>query len=118
GLHGAGVTELSSLRWLDDPPEAALGAAEGLLQRLGALDAGGRLTDVGRRMLAFPLPPRLARVVVEGERRGVGEEACLAAALLSERDIRATSRAELRSSPGGSRGRAHDASGPSDVLEL
>lgn len=118
-LHGAGITDPAGLAWLDPPPPTALSAAETLLRRLGALDPNGALTDVGRRMLAFPLPPRLARVVVEGERRGVADEACLAAALLSERDIRMSARANVRSSgPGGGRGRGSDAAGPSDVLEL
>jgi ATP-dependent helicase HrpB len=118
-LHGAGVTEPSTLGWLDPPPASALSAAEGLLRRLGALDAHGALTGVGRRMLAFPLPPRLARVVVEGERRGVAEEASLAAALLSERDLRSNSRADLGSGArGGARARSGDAGGPSDVLEM
>jgi ATP-dependent helicase HrpB len=114
GLHGTGVKSESELRWLDPPPAAARAAAEGLLARLGAVDASGRLTEAGKRMLAFPLSPRLARVLVEGERRGVAEEACLAAALLSERDIRTTARADL----GGRFARGADASGPSDVLEL
>jgi ATP-dependent helicase HrpB len=65
-------------------------------------------------MLAFPLSPRLARVVAEGERRGVSEEACLVAALLSERDIRTAARAGF----GAGMRKGIDASGPSDVLEL
>ena len=41
-------------------------------------------------MLRFPLHPRLARLVVEAESRGVAREACVIAALISERDIRAS----------------------------
>lgn len=113
-LHGAGVDDPSALRFLQAPPEPALSAAETLLRRLGALDDRGQLSKQGRRMLDFPLPPRLARALVEGERRGVAEETCLAAALLSERDLRSAARAEFSRS---SRGRI-DASGPSDVLEV
>src|SRR6185312_14237666 len=47
------------------------------------------------RMLRFPVHPRLGRLVVEGETRGAGEAAALAAALISERDIRATARASF-----------------------
>jgi ATP-dependent helicase HrpB len=39
--------------------------------------------------------PRIARVVVEGERRGVVADACVAAAILAEGDIRASSRARF-----------------------
>jgi ATP-dependent helicase HrpB len=115
GLYGMGVRDPAEMRWLTAPPEASVSAAESLLRRLGALGAERALTAVGRRMLAFPLPPRLSRVVVEGERRGIPGDACLAIALLSERDIRAGTRTDFR---GGRGGRGVDASGPSDVLEL
>ncbi|MEZ4308613.1 MAG: hypothetical protein R3F14_11265 [Polyangiaceae bacterium] len=46
-----------------------------------------RLTEVGRRMLDFPLHPRLSRVVVEAESLGVGEDGAALAALLGERDL-------------------------------
>ncbi len=46
-------------------------------------------------MLRFAVHPRAARVVVEGERRGVADDACIAAAILTEGDIRATSRAQF-----------------------
>ena len=79
--------------WLEAPPEAhAAGGAE-LLARLGALDARGASPPTGRAMLRFAVHPRAARVVVEGERRGVAEDACVAAAILAEGDIRAVERA-------------------------
>src|SRR5262249_37094092 len=113
GLAGAGIRDVGSLDFLDRPPRESVDAAQTLLGALGAV-AGGAITAAGRRMLAFPLAPRLARVVVGGERRGVAPEACLATALLSERDIRIAARAEF----GGGRRRGIDASGPSDMLEL
>lgn len=106
-LHGIGV-DPASLRWLDAPGAAAWEAAETLLRRLGALEARG-LSAIGRRMLAFPLHPRLARWVVEGERRGLADEAALLAALASERDIRAR---------GLGPGQAAALEGSSDLLEL
>jgi ATP-dependent helicase HrpB len=78
--------------WLEPPPQAHVRAAEDLLARLGALDAAGAVTDTGRAMLRFPVHPRVARVVVEGERRGVADDACVAAAILGEGDIRASSK--------------------------
>jgi ATP-dependent helicase HrpB len=75
--------------WLDAPKPDALSAAEDLLARLGAVDASGAITDVGRRMLAFPLHPRQARMLVEAERRGVGDDGAVIAALVGERDLRA-----------------------------
>ena len=67
-------------------------AASSSLGRLGALDDDG-ITALGRSLADFPLHPRLALLVLEGERRGVAEDAALVAALLSDRDP--TSTAEL-----------------------
>src|SRR5262249_45837213 len=55
----------------------------------------------GQRMSRVPAHPRLARLVVEGEARGVGAAAATAAALISERDIRVTARASFGGGPAG-----------------
>ena len=81
--------------WLEPPPEAHVRAAEELLQRLGALDPSKRITETGRSMLRFAVHPRAARVIVEGERRGVAGDACVAAAILAEGDIRASHGAQF-----------------------
>lgn len=91
-LAAAGATDVE---WLEAPPPSHVRAAEELLRRLQAVDAEGRPTETGRAMLRFGVHPRAARVVVEGERRGMARDACLAAAILSEGDPRATSRAGL-----------------------
>jgi ATP-dependent helicase HrpB len=88
-LRAAGVGDPAAFEWFEAPAAEALEAAETLLRRLGATDASGRVTDAGRAMLRLPLHPRLARIVVEAEARGVAREACAVAALISERDIRA-----------------------------
>jgi ATP-dependent helicase HrpB len=90
--------------WFEAPPAAALTAARDLLRRLGALEAGGGLTPLGRRMASFPVHPRLARLVCEGDARGAGQAACLVAALISERDIRRGARASFGRGAGGRRG--------------
>jgi ATP-dependent helicase HrpB len=100
---------------LTAPPVASLAAAEELLALLGAVEPSGTLTPIGRRMLELPLHPRLARIVVEGERRGVGHDAALVAALLGERDIRSDARTGF--GPAGRRAEL-GAAGPSDLLEL
>ena len=109
-LHGTGIDDPHQLRWLTPPPAASLGSAARLLHRLGALDDSGALTAVGRRMLKFPVHPRLARVLVEGERLGVASDVALAVALLSERDIRAGARTRMDATRV-----VTDARGPSDV---
>jgi ATP-dependent helicase HrpB len=86
-LHAAGVADLSGFGWFEAPPQSAIEAAESLLSKLGAIDATGAVTSVGREMLRFPLHPRQSRMLVEAESRGVGERACAVAALIGERDI-------------------------------
>ena len=85
-LYGAGISPRPE-DWLDAPSPSVVAGARQLLERLGLI-SGEALTALGRRALALPLSPRLARVVLEGERLGIAERACVAAALLSERDIR------------------------------
>ena len=86
--------------WLDAPKSEALSAAEELLGRLGATGAGGVITDIGRRMLAFPLHPRQARMLVEAERRGVGDDGAVLAALVGEKDLRVGTRTRFENSAG------------------
>src|SRR5947209_409106 len=82
-----GVREPLALAWLDPPPPPAWNEARALLVRLGALDAEGAITEAGRRMRDLPLPPRLARMVIEAAARGQAEEAARIAAILSERGL-------------------------------
>jgi ATP-dependent helicase HrpB len=112
-LHAAGVADLTAFGWFEAPAPQAVNAADELLRRLGALNAQGEVTEIGRRMLRFPLHPRQARLLVEAETRGVAAEACILAALLGERDIEASKLFE-----GGSREpRQTRHVGPSDLLE-
>lgn len=73
--------------WLDVPDSAAWRQGLTLLQRLGALDADLRLTQVGLAMRSFSMPPRLARLCVAGHARGVGAMAATVAALLQEAEL-------------------------------
>jgi ATP-dependent helicase HrpB len=68
---------VDDLAWLDAPPPVALENASRLLDRLGANG------EMARKLIAYPLPPRLSRMIVAAIERGVGEAGCVAAALLS-----------------------------------
>ncbi|MCA1634566.1 MAG: ATP-dependent helicase HrpB [Acidobacteria bacterium] len=121
-LSAAGVGDLRGFDWFEAPSGPALDSAQELLQRLGALgelgDGGGELSALGRRLLRFPLHPRLARIVVEAEGRGVAREACAVAALVSERDIRAGLSLQDARERQASHARSSSRSGASDLLEL
>lgn len=81
-----GVSDPAELQWLDPPPEERFAAAQLLLQQLGALEDKLRVTDHGKQLADLPLQPRLAHMVVRGAGDGTGFNACLLAALVSEKD--------------------------------
>ena len=70
-MLAGGVGRAGDFQWLERPSESALESAERLLVGLGAVEHfGGGITEDGKRMAAFPLHPRYARMLLEGERRG------------------------------------------------
>jgi ATP-dependent helicase HrpB len=82
-----GAADPGTLSFLDPPPQVALNEAKALLTELGAIDAQGRITDEGRKLRALPLPPRLARMVVDAAEEGSGALAATIAALVTERGL-------------------------------
>src|SRR3712207_4872946 len=82
-----GVQDPTRLSFLDPPPAPALKEAGALLRQLHALDDGGRITEMGRRLRDLPLPPRLARMVLAAGERGQAQEAADVAAVLVERGL-------------------------------
>ncbi len=75
-LRAMGIVDVDDMDWLDALPVPAVQRAESLLDRLGATAA------MAQRLARYPLPPRLSRILVEALERGVGEDGCVAAALL------------------------------------
>ena len=110
-LKAAGIENLRKFRWLEAPDEASLAHAEELLTDLGALQRkttgspeanqvgekrpdGDRqdacptgITGVGRKMLAFPIHPRYARMLLAAQEYGCVYQAALVAALTQGRDL-------------------------------
>jgi ATP-dependent helicase HrpB len=83
-LRAAGVRDLE---WLDPPNPASLAAAETLLVQLGAFDAEGNPTPLGKKMLSYPVHPRIARILELANDLWIPRRAATAAAILGERDI-------------------------------
>jgi len=82
-----GVNSPDALQWLDPPPSGHWDAAKELLQSLAALDHDGKITDIGRELVALPIHPRLGHMLYKAKKMGQGRLACDLAALLEERDI-------------------------------
>ncbi len=82
-----GTSDPSNLAFIDPPPTPAMNEAKALLVEIGALDRQGRITEEGRKLRALPLPPRLARMVVDAGEAGAGAQAAAIAAVLTERGL-------------------------------
>jgi ATP-dependent helicase HrpB len=67
---------IDHLDWLDAPPATAVERAESMLDRLGATK------EKAQQLMRYPLHPRLSRILSAAMERGVGEDGCVAAALL------------------------------------
>lgn len=86
-LKAAGVEDLNQFRWLEPPDAKRMHDAVELLEDLGGLDHKQSITELGRRMLAFPLHPRYARMLLAAQYLGCVYQAALIAALTQGRDI-------------------------------
>jgi ATP-dependent helicase HrpB len=75
-LRAMGIGHTNEIDWLDAPPPSAVESAESLLDRLGATPAQAH------QLARYPLHPRLSRIVTAAIERGVGEDGCMAAAML------------------------------------
>ena len=83
-----GENDPMALPWLTPPASARITEARKLLQALGAMDAAGSITPVGRRMAALPCHPRLARMQLRADTPARKALAARLADLLEERNPR------------------------------
>ncbi|MGA2138665.1 MAG: ATP-dependent helicase HrpB [Verrucomicrobiia bacterium] len=87
-LKASGVNDVYAFRWLEPPNRASLEHAELLLKDLGSLEsASGNITELGQRMLAFPLHPRYSRMLLAAQEYGCVRQVALIAALTQGRDL-------------------------------
>ncbi len=109
-LKASGIEDIAGFRWLEPPDARSLERAETLLEDLGALEnrgdaetqrmrkiesqktsasprLGGSITPLGRRMLAFPVHPRYARMLLAAHELGCVRAIALVAALSQGRNL-------------------------------
>jgi pre-mRNA-splicing factor ATP-dependent RNA helicase DHX38/PRP16 len=82
-LKSLGVRDVRAFPFMDAPPADNLAASEHALWVLGALDDGGALTDVGRRMVDFPLDPPLAKMLHTASALGCVKEVAVIVSMLT-----------------------------------
>lgn len=107
-LKAAGIDDIQGFPWLERPEPKSLERAEMLLTDLGALHVGevpsprgeiagpgeeaqptslSTITDVGRKMLRFPMHPRYARMFLAAQDYGCVRSVALMAALTQGRNF-------------------------------
>jgi len=87
-LKASGIDDVPNFRWLEPPDPRALERAEQLLVDLGALSlTDRRITPLGQRMLAFPVHPRYARMLLAAQEHGCVRAIALIAALTQGRSL-------------------------------
>jgi ATP-dependent helicase HrpA len=91
-MTALGLGDVARFPFVDPPDQRNVRAGVQLLEELGAIAVKGsttpRLTKVGRQLVALPVDPRLARMVVEADSRGCLREVLVIAAALSLQDPR------------------------------
>jgi ATP-dependent helicase HrpB len=86
-LAAQGVSDFQSFMWYEKPAALAIEKASEYLRIAGALNSDNVITELGRKLLLFPLPVRLAKLMLVGMELGARELAADMAALLQERDF-------------------------------
>lgn len=86
--------KVTDFPFIDAPDPRQVRDGEQLLYELGALSERGenaegyRLTKLGKRLAKLPIDPRLARMLLEADRRGCVSEALVIVSALSMQDVR------------------------------
>lgn len=80
-----GIKDFYGFDFISPPGREGIIGAVDTLNMLGALSPDNTLSSIGKLMAAFPLEPRISRIIVEAVMRfpGVLEEALIAASFLS-----------------------------------
>ena len=87
-LKASGVTDMEVFPWIEPPDPLTLARAQTLLVDLGAIDRDvGAITQLGRRLIAFPVHPRYSRMLLAAHENGCIPTVALIAALTQERNL-------------------------------
>jgi pre-mRNA-splicing factor ATP-dependent RNA helicase DHX38/PRP16 len=82
-LKSLGVENLLEFDFMDPPPQLNILNSMYQLWVLGALDNVGSLTQIGRKMVEFPLDPALAKMLIFSEQLGCSQEVLIVVSMIS-----------------------------------
>ena len=80
--------DIADFGFLDPPDARSIRDGTALLVELGAVDDGGAITALGRRLARLPIDPRLGRMILAADELGCVEPVLVIAAALSIPDPR------------------------------
>ncbi len=83
-----GLGRLQDFPFVDPPDERFIKDGFTLLQELEAVDKQQKMTPLGQKMARLPADPRLARMMIEAEKRGALSEVLIIASALTVQDPR------------------------------
>ncbi len=86
-LAAQGVSDFDKFLWFERPSNIAIQKAQDYLILAGALDKNSKITELGREILYFPLPVRLANLMLVALARDSALLGSDLAAILQERDL-------------------------------
>jgi len=111
-LKASGIDDIEGFQWLEKPNPESLKRTLTLLTDLGAINHDGKLTDIGQKMVSFPMHPRYARMLLAAENYECVRQACLIAALTQGRSILERNKGKQ------TRGQCDDLLGDDDISDF
>jgi ATP-dependent helicase HrpA len=87
-MRALGIHNLDAFPFLDAPDRRRVNDGYRLLRELGAIDGDDRLTELGRRLVRFPLDPHIGRMILAAEELDCLAQVLVVASALSVPDPR------------------------------
>lgn len=82
-LRSLKVNDISRFPFLDAPPDVTITGSLYELWSMGALDDSGNLTELGTKMVKFPMEPSLSKLLINSIDLGCSEEMITIVSMLS-----------------------------------
>lgn len=87
-MAGLGLGDVSAFPFMDTPEDRAIRDGYRLLGELQTVDEKKRLTAIGKSISRMPLDPRMARMLIEADRKRALHEVLIIVAAMSVQDPR------------------------------
>ena len=88
-MKNLGIDNIEEFDFIDPPTKEQIDEAIKDLKILGALDENGKITEIGKEMIEYPLDPPLARMIVEAIRNNYDclYEICVITSFFGQRSV-------------------------------